>query len=93
MAYSVRYEPEWDLKQSFSRRKIFKRSWIVGIVLVVFGILSAFSQIRVWLWDILVPGDPKITAQAWSHMIVNISGGESLTDSIVSFCQEIIEHA
>lgn len=46
-----------------------------------------------WVRDVLLPGDPAVTAAALDNMTDGLRNGESLLDAVTAFCREIIENA
>lgn len=42
------------------------------------------------LRDLLIPGDPEITAEAFSTLVTEVREGEDLSEAVAAFCREII---
>jgi hypothetical protein len=43
--------------------------------------------------EVLLPGDPAVTAAALENMTEGLRSGESLLDAVTAFCREIIANA
>jgi len=92
MSYRVDYNPEMNKRYpsvTKTRRKLPIRPILltVGAVALVYGIFSS------GLLCLLIPGDPAVTAAAFSGMIENIGAGESIRQAFLLFCKEIIVNA
>lgn len=46
-----------------------------------------------WVQQVLLPGDPAVTAAALENMVADLKGGASLIGAITAFCQEILQGA
>ena len=65
---------------------------------VLLGFWFAIVLLALSLWGEMisrwiVPGDPQITARAFSRMAEGLRTGEPVEAAVVAFCQEIIDHA
>ncbi len=92
MSYRVEYEKIGNI--SDQKRK--NRTSTVAAVLVALLVLGAIAVKTVglnWVKEVLLPGDPDVTAAALEGMVENLRSGESLLDAIKTFCREIMEHA
>lgn len=45
------------------------------------------------LWEICIPGNAQVTAAAFEAMVEDLRAGESVSDALTVFCQEIIHNA
>ncbi len=91
MAYLVRYEPELDHKYSSVNNKKNKWMYIVALCLIV--IIGLVPGFRNWMWDFMIPGDPRITVAAFENMVSDVAAGENMSEVFAAFCREILEHA
>ena len=91
MAYEIRYDsvkaPETKTKAS--------RGWVaaVGIVLLIVGAMYLKSNWLPWVQDVLLPGDPAVTAAALDEMVEGLKRGQGVMDAVTAFCREILAHA
>ena len=46
-----------------------------------------------WVQEVLLPGDPAVTAAALENMTDGLRSGDSLLDAVTAFCREIIANA
>lgn len=66
--------------------------------LAVLGFMMFFSavcmipQVRAALRDLLLPGDPEVTATALERLVEAVSEGEAIQTALTEFCREIIDH-
>ena len=44
-------------------------------------------------WQVLLPGDPKVTERALHELASDLREGESVSDAVTAFCREILENA
>lgn len=42
------------------------------------------------LQEVLIPGELSITEQAFSQMLMDLRNGESVSDSLTSFCTTVL---
>ena len=87
MAYQIQYEPEKNRKYPahFRRRKSLVIPILIAVAIVVcFAICGKTG--------ILIPGDPQVTAQAFSQMVDMVRNGEQVEDALSTFCVEVLEH-
>ena len=56
-----------------------------AVVIKIFGLT--------WVQEILLPGDPEVTAAALHNMTDGLRNGDSLLDAVTAFCREIVVNA
>ena len=89
MSYSVNYNPE--LKDRYPSAENPGRKFSVKLLLwcaaiaVLLLVVSRGEVLRICL-----PGEPDVTADAFSAMVEQIGAGESVQEAFVDFCKEII---
>lgn len=44
------------------------------------------------LRQLLIPGDPDVTAGAFDTLVRQVRAGEAVSDALRAFCQEILYH-
>ena len=64
---------------------------VLGFVLL-FSAACMIPQVRAALLELLLPGDPEVTATALERLVETVSEGESIQTALTEFCREIIEH-
>ena len=91
MSYSVSYNPELKKRYPAFRQKSKQNYNILLIILcsVTVGILLTSSGVLRYL----LPGDPDVTAAAFSALIDSVSSGLSVKESLYAFCEEILLNA
>lgn len=94
MGYRILYGPE--ISRYCNNRRDKKRLW--GMTL---GCLLLFLALTMQLWpegravleNMLLPGDPAVTKQAFSVMTEQLQSGEAIADAAAAFCQEVLDGA
>ena len=92
MGYRIEYESIGKIPRQ--QRK--KRTGIIAGAIVILLVLCAITVKTVgleWVQEVLLPGDPAITALALENMVEDLRSGEGFVDAIKTFCQEIIQNA
>ena len=90
MCYQITYD-----RGSVRRKKILlsrvkrKRLAIAAIILVIAVVLAVPSG-RLWIRDLLLPGNEQITAAALEQLVQDIHQGRGFAEAITTFCQQII---
>ena len=90
MGYIIQYQPEDDKRYPKIRKLVpipGKTVLCVGILLAV--LVSAFCW-RNEIGDLLIPGDPYITKTAIQNAVEGMREGESIVETAMVFCQEIV---
>ena len=91
MGYTIRYENKGDKIISRSSNKRFRYTWLIvlsGIILMSIALTKSTDPETIKEW--LIPGNPMVTKAAFSLMIDELREGESFTDAVTTFCNEII---
>lgn len=91
MGYRIAYE------NIGKRRDKPKRSWrsvmaVSCVAALLTGAITIKSVGLKWVQEILIPGDPAVTAAALEEMVSDLRQGTSFVDAVTAFCQEIINH-
>lgn len=94
MGYAILYEPDLNkkLKIPNQNRKLLLRAGVLAVCAVLV-VLCLQAPVREVIRDFLIPGDPDVTQSAFSQMVSDIRAGESFSDAVTVFCQEILYHA
>lgn len=92
MSYSIRYDSVRcpKNKQSSSAGKI-----VITLILCVciVGAIALKSLGLPWIRQVLLPGDPEVTASALEHLVEDLRGGDRLWNAVTAFCREIVDNA
>lgn len=87
MSYYIQYDPK--LKKRYPSVADKRRRVILSFVL--FGVLTVTGVlIRDTIADFLVPGDRSVTVPAFAQLVEKIGAGESVSDSFLMFCRQIL---
>ncbi len=91
MGYQIRY----DTVVMSKPKKSSLGSWLVigALLLLVAGAAAVRSAWLPWVREVLLPGDPAVTAAALETMVAQLKGGQSITEAAAAFCREILAHA
>lgn len=98
MAYQISYgqdmvsrKKKWEYRlPKFGRGGVI-RLCSVGAILAI-GLACLIPQVRLALLDMLLPGDPEVTAMALERLVESVSDGEAIQTALTDFCREIIDH-
>lgn len=88
MGYHITYNPDLNKKYPFNTKSRGKLLTITGVLLLCFVAIYVLAQSDVMHY--FIPGDPEITAEAFSLMVERVSQGETVGNAVVGFCREII---
>ena len=91
MGYRIAYE---NIGNKLDKKK---RSWpsviaVLCVGMLLTGAIAIKSVGLKWVQEVLIPGDPAVTAAALEGMVADLRQGRSLVDAVTAFCQEIINH-
>ena len=85
MGYRIAYSQETSHKFPEKTRKKRPLLWVSTGALLI-GLLAGG-------WKLLLPGDPETTQTALTHLVEDIRAGESVSQAVTAFCQEIVDNA
>lgn len=94
MAYRIVYGPEIRAPRRWENFPLRRQ-----LLTAAFGLLFVLLVRQIWpegmavLRQILLPGEPTLTEQAFNDLVVHIRNGSSLGDAVTAFCQQIIHNA
>ena len=88
MSYNIIYNPENKKRYPPVRNKKSNPFYIVLILLL--GSVAVYGLTQSGIIHYLIPGDPEITAEAFSVMVERVGQGETVGTAFASFCKEII---
>ena len=98
MAYQISYGQDCATKTSKlelrlpkpGREVMLRAALVCSVILLLLTCLV--PQVRLAVRNILLPGDPEITATALERLVAAVSGGETIPTALPEFCREIIDH-
>ena len=89
MAYRITYG-ENNIQKQHGRKKIKWKPIVVGILALTLAVTLCIPAGRLWLRDLILPGNEEITAGALENLAEDLENGVSLGDAVDAFCYEII---
>ena len=92
MSYNIEYNPELHVRYPYLRKKKSKIS-TSAVVIILFCVITGWIIAKTALLRFLIPGDPKVTAEAFSAMVEKIESGVPVGEGLLAFCEEIITNA
>ena len=90
MSYKVQYHPELNGKYPGSSAS-HKRSGTKIIILSLLAIFVGTLFVKNDILQYLIPGNPEVTAAAFATLVNEVGEGESVTEAIMHFCNDIIQ--
>ncbi len=88
MSYSVEYNPEFHKQYPICLKKNKVSLKIIFALLLLCIVIYGVKSGRVI--EYLIPGDNEVTVSAFSDMVKTVRQGGSVSESIQTFCKEII---
>ena len=86
MHYRIVYgRKKRSLPRLTRKQRAFAIAAIISISLAVFCLAGGIK--------LLLPGDPDVSAAALENMVEAIQNGETISDAVTAFCQEIMANA
>ncbi|MBE6975951.1 MAG: hypothetical protein E7439_01985 [Ruminococcaceae bacterium] len=94
MSYRIEYGTSGDRRKPILRKKTVAAITAAALVFVLIaGALTVKIVGLTWVQEVLLPGDPAVTAAALENLAADLQSGEPLLEAITAFCREIIRHA
>ena len=94
MAYQIIYDPDLKSKYPAKRNNKPVGQYIVAFVLfAAITVLLCHPPVRYVLKNFLLPGDPDITLSASQKLVETLKNGNTVRDSVMAFCMEILDGA
>lgn len=91
MKYRIEYDRGRAKKRLIRISKAKKWSILSACAaLIVFGVLL-WPAGRIYLRDLLLPGDGAVTDHALQGLVADLRHGHSMSDAVEVFCKEIID--
>lgn len=98
MAYQISYGQDCATKTNkrelrlpkLSREAVLRAALACSVIALI--LICLIPQVRLAVRDVLLPGDPEVTAAALERLVEAVSEGETIQTALTDFCQEIIDH-
>lgn len=71
-------------------RQIKWKKWGAAFAAAGLAVTLMVPRGRLWVRDLLLPGDEDITAAALEGIVSDLRAGEPLGEALETFCKEII---
>ena len=88
MSYCVEYNPELSKRYPATEKRNKKPIKIVLTLLTL--AVAVYVLLRSGVGQYLIPEDPGVTSEAFSVLVEHVQSGESIRESLLRFCEEII---
>ena len=92
MGYKIQYNCVGRKLEPKKRSKAGIFAGLLVLLLVVAAVTVKSVGLQ-WVREVLLPGDPAVTAAALGGFVLDIKEGDTLVDAITAFCQEIVNGA
>ncbi len=94
MGYRIEYGSSSVQRKPLKRKPHYAAiATAVGVLSLVFLAIAIKHAGLTWVRDVLLPGDPAITAAALENMVDSMRSGSSIAEAVTAFCQEILANA
>lgn len=94
MGYRIEYGSQGALRKPLKPKRAYSAiAATVCVLALVAGAIAVKHTSLTWVQEVLLPGDPAVTAAALENMVDNIKQGDSIAEAVTAFCREIVEHA
>lgn len=94
MAYRIDYSADGKRYRKIRRPlppSAYKTIFMVA-ALIIGAVMIKIYGLN-WVREILLPGDPDVTAAALENMTEGLKNGDSLLEAVTAFCREIVANA
>lgn len=92
MGYRIEYESIGRIPRQ-QRKKGTGVLFAAIVILLVLGAIAVKTVGLEWVQEVLLPGDPDVTAEALENMITGLQEGAGIIEAFKTFCKEIMENA
>lgn len=94
MGYRIEYGSQDELRKPLKNKHRYSAiAAAVCILALVAGAMAIKHTGLTWVKEVLLPGDPAVTATALENMVDHIKDGDSIAEAVTAFCREIVENA
>lgn len=93
MSYKIIYNKKIGITTKYEERQnVLKLKYItIAIWLLVVGL--CVWQNKAIVIEGLIPGNNAVTVSAFGELVENLRNGTDISDSVVVFCKDILDHA
>ena len=89
MSYIFSYEPEIDRRYPIKKNRHIQLP-VMKLLLLLIACCGVYTFIRLGLARYLIPGDPEVTAEAFTDMVHLVKEGEPVGSAITTFVQDVL---
>lgn len=91
LSYYIAYDPQENERYPQKLKKLTKLpvKWMLS---VLFLLIAGYIALSSNLLDYILPGDPEVTAAAFSQMVEQVKTGESVRNAVICFVEQIVTH-
>ena len=93
MSYRVKYNRS---ESEYKGKGNVPGAWLCLLTLALVVVVVFYCSndlLRNMIQDLFIPGDVAVTKAAFANMIGQLQNGNSVTDSLMAFCIQILEGA
>ena len=90
MGYRITYENGHIHKKTIRSSQFRWKRWGAGAAVAALAVTLLIPRGRLWVRDLLLPGDEDVTAAALGSLVEDLSAGEPVGEAVQTFCREII---
>ena len=91
---ALKYRIEYGNYSRYQKSKTFKMltSYLCPLILCVALLLYiAYSHYPSQIYELILPGDPAVTTDAFRQLSESLDRGEALSDALDVFCETIMD--
>lgn len=90
MGYQITYDRDVIKKKKMRVHKIKWKRVALSVTAAALVVTLALPAGRLWIRDLILPGDEDVTAAALEGLAEDLSAGEPVGEAVETFCREII---
>lgn len=89
MSYSIAYDPQENERypQHIKSPRKLPVKWLLS---ALFLVIAGYILLKGNVFHYILPGDPEVTADAFSQMVEQVKTGDSVYDALTCFVQQIV---
>lgn len=91
MNYRIEYDGGRGKKRAIRNPKVKKWAILAVCAAIIVSGTIAWSKGRIFLRDLILPGDEAVTEHALQGLVDDLRDGHSMSDAMEVFCKEIID--
>ena len=90
MGYQITYDRGVARKRKLLLHTVKQKRWLIGIFLLALAIIFALPAGRIWVRNLILPGNETVTVAALEGLAENLRQGQTFAEAVTAFCQQII---